>query len=128
MLHEGKRQHIRTTGSHLHLKHPTKPGLVTVPGRRKDVPRRAAWNITLDSPASGAKMKSMQQYTVIIEPAEDGTFSVYVPDLPGCVSSGRTREDAIEGIREAIQGHIQTLRELGQPVPPPRSQSQVVAA
>ncbi len=68
------------------------------------------------------------EYTVIIEPADDGTFSVYVPDLPGCISTGRTREDAIESIREAIQGHLQTLRELGEPVPPPRSQSHVVAA
>ena len=66
-------------------------------------------------------------YTVIIEPADDGTFSIYVPDLPGCVSTGRTREDALDSIREAIRGHIQTLRELGEPVPPPRSQSHVVA-
>ena len=68
------------------------------------------------------------EYTVIIEPADDGTFSVYVPDLPGCVSTGRSREDAIESIREAIQGHVRTLRDLGEPVPPPRSQSHVVAA
>lgn len=68
------------------------------------------------------------EYTVIIEPADDGTFSVYVPDLPGCVSTGTTRDDAVESIREAIHGHIETLRELGEPVPPPRSQSQVVAA
>lgn len=68
------------------------------------------------------------EYTVIIEPADDGTFSVYVPDLPGCISTGRTRQEAIESIREAIVGHIQTLRELGDPVPPPRSQSQIVAA
>ena len=68
------------------------------------------------------------EYTVIIEPADDGTFSVYVPDLPGCISTGRTREEAIESIREAIQGHIQTLRDLGEPVPPPRSQSQAVLA
>jgi predicted RNase H-like HicB family nuclease len=67
-------------------------------------------------------------YTVIIEPADDGTFSVYVPDLPGCVSTGTTREEAIESIREAIQGHVQTLRDLGEFVPPPRSQSQIVAA
>jgi predicted RNase H-like HicB family nuclease len=71
---------------------------------------------------------SRVEYTVIIEPADDGTFSVYVPDLPGCISTGRTREEAVESIREAIQGHVQTLRELGEPVPPPRSQSQVVAA
>jgi len=68
------------------------------------------------------------QYTVIIEPADDGTFSVYVPDLPGCVSTGRSPEEAIEAIREAIQGHVQTLLDLGETVPPPRSQSQVVAA
>jgi predicted RNase H-like HicB family nuclease len=74
-----------------------------------------------------AAMNSVE-YTVIIEPADDGTFSVYVPDLPGCVSTGRTREEAVESIREAMHGHVQTLRELGEPVPPPRSQSQVVAA
>jgi predicted RNase H-like HicB family nuclease len=66
-------------------------------------------------------------YTVIIEPADDGTFSVYVPDLCGCVSTGTTRDDAINSIREAIAGHVQTLRDLGEPVPPPRSQSQIVA-
>ena len=68
------------------------------------------------------------EYTVIIEPADDGTFSVYVPDLPGCISTGANREDAIESIREAISGHVQTLRDLGETVPPPRSQSLVVAA
>jgi predicted RNase H-like HicB family nuclease len=67
-------------------------------------------------------------YTVIVEPADDGTFSVYVPDLPGCVSTDATRDDAIASIREAIAGHIQTLRDLGEPVPQPRSQSQIVAA
>ncbi len=72
-------------------------------------------------------MRDMQ-YTVIIEPADDGTFSVYVPDLPRCISTGRTRDEAVESIREAITGHIQTLRDLGETVPPPRSQSQVVAA
>ncbi len=68
------------------------------------------------------------QYTVIIEPGDDGTFSVYVPDLPGCISTGRTRDEAIDSIREAMQGHIQTLRDLGETVPPPRSLSQIVAA
>jgi predicted RNase H-like HicB family nuclease len=68
------------------------------------------------------------EYTVIIEPADDGTFSVYVPDLPGCISTGTTRDDAIDSIRQAIAGHVQTLRDLGEAVPPPRSQSQVVAA
>ncbi len=67
-------------------------------------------------------------YTVIIEAADDGAFGAYVPDLPGCVSSGATREEALEMVREAIRGHIQTLREVGEPVPPPRSRAEVVAA
>ena len=71
---------------------------------------------------------SGMNYTVILEPADDGTFSVYVPDLPGCISTGTTRDDALASIREAITGHVQTLRDLGEPVPPSRSQSDVVAA
>lgn len=95
--------------------------------RRQAVSRHPARDFALDSPPGGAKMIPVE-YTVIIEPADDGTFSVYVPDLPGCVSTGTTRDDAIESIREAIAGHVQTLRDLGEPVSPPRSQSHVVAA
>lgn len=50
------------------------------------------------------------QYTVVIEPADDGTFSVWVPDLPGCVSTGATQEEALASIAEAMRGHIETLR------------------
>lgn len=60
-------------------------------------------------------------YAVVIESADDGSYSVWVPDLPGCVSSGDTREEAMSNIAEAIRGHIETLRELGEPVPTPRS-------
>jgi len=67
-------------------------------------------------------------YTVVIEPANDGSFSAYVPDLPGCVSCGDTPGQTLDSIREAIHGHIQTLRELGEPVPKPRSFASVVRA
>ena len=67
-------------------------------------------------------------YTVVIEKAGDGSFSAYVPDLPGCVSCGDTPGEAIDSIREAIAGHIQTLREFGEPVPAPRSFAAVVPA
>src|SRR5688572_968225 len=127
LLRDDGWQYIRTTGSHLHFKHPSKPGLVRRSRCWQAFSRCRPRHIALDSSPGGVKMTRMQ-YTVIIEPADDGTFSVYVPDLPGCVSTGRTREEAIESIREAIQGHVQTLRDLGEPVPPPRSQSQVVAA
>lgn len=68
------------------------------------------------------------QYTVVIEPADDGSFSVWVPDLPGCASTGDSREEALENITEAIRGHIETLREHGEPVPPAKSIATVVKA
>jgi predicted RNase H-like HicB family nuclease len=68
------------------------------------------------------------QYTVVIEPADDRSFSVWVPDLPGCASCGDTREGALANITEAIRGHIETLRENGEPVPPARSTATVVRA
>lgn len=70
----------------------------------------------------------LMDYTVLIEPAEDGSFGVFVPDLPGCVSTGDTPEQALDSIREAIQGHIATLKESGDPVPEPRSFAGTVRA
>lgn len=71
---------------------------------------------------------STMDYTVVIEPADDGSINVWVPDLPGCISTGDTREEAIRNIAEAIRGHIDVLREHGDPVPPLRSTATVVQA
>lgn len=60
------------------------------------------------------------RYAVIFEEAENN-WAAYVPDLPGCISTGRTLEDAERNIREAIRGHLRTLREFGEPVPQPVS-------
>ena len=65
-------------------------------------------------------------YVVIFEKAEDGTYSVYVPDLPGCVSSGDTFEEAERMIREAIEAHIESLREQGESVPAPTSRAGII--
>jgi predicted RNase H-like HicB family nuclease len=60
------------------------------------------------------------RYAIVIENA--GTnFSGYVPDLPGCVATGATREEVESEIREAIEFHIEGLREDGLPVPQPSS-------
>ncbi len=67
-------------------------------------------------------------YTVVIEPADEGSYSAYVPDLPGCVSCGDTPGQTLDSIREAIQGPIRTLREFGEPVPQPRCFASVVRA
>src|SRR6266567_8593463 len=53
---------------------------------------------------------------VILEQAESN-WAAYVPDLPGCITTGRTLEETERNIREAIQGHLRTLREFGEPAP-----------
>lgn len=66
------------------------------------------------------------EYLVVIEPAEDGSFSAFVPDLPGCVTSGSTVDETKALIREAIQLHIESLRGHGEPVPPPSAVGDLV--
>jgi predicted RNase H-like HicB family nuclease len=64
----------------------------------------------------------MSQYLIVIEPTATG-FSAYAPDLPGCVSTGQTRQEVEKNMREAIGFHIDGLREEGLPVPQPRSEA-----
>ena len=59
-------------------------------------------------------------YAVIFERADENRAAC-VPDLPGCMTTGLTLEETELGIREAIEGHLATLREFGEPVPAPRS-------
>jgi predicted RNase H-like HicB family nuclease len=56
------------------------------------------------------------RYTVIFERAEHN-WAAYVPDLPGCISTGKTLEETERNIQEAIQGHLAVLREFCEPVP-----------
>lgn len=62
----------------------------------------------------------MTRYLVVLEKTTAG-FGVYIPDLPGCVSTGETREQAEKNAREAIRLHLDGLREEGQPIPAPSS-------
>jgi predicted RNase H-like HicB family nuclease len=65
------------------------------------------------------------RYAVVIEKAE-GNYSAYVPDLPGCVATGSTVEEAEAQIREAIEFHLEGLREDGLPIPAPSSRVEYV--
>ncbi|MBX3024553.1 type II toxin-antitoxin system HicB family antitoxin [bacterium] len=65
------------------------------------------------------------RYLVVVEQGPT-SFGAYVPDLPGCVAAGETREEALELIREAIEFHIEGLRQDGQSVPAPSSTSAVI--
>jgi predicted RNase H-like HicB family nuclease len=65
------------------------------------------------------------RYAVVIEKAE-GNYSAYVPDLPGCVATGATIEEAEAEIREAIASHLDGLREDGVPLPVPSAHVEYV--
>jgi predicted RNase H-like HicB family nuclease len=56
------------------------------------------------------------KYAVIFERAENN-WAAYVPDLPGCMTTGRTLEETKINIGEALRGHLATLREFGDPIP-----------
>lgn len=60
------------------------------------------------------------RYAIVIETV-GSNYSAYVPDLPGCVSTGATIEETERAIREAIRFHLDGLREDGSPIPPPSS-------
>ncbi len=65
------------------------------------------------------------KYLVIVEKSDNG-FGAYVPDLPGCVAAAETRDEVITLIQEAIEFHIEGLKKSGDPVPQPKSQSELV--
>ena len=59
------------------------------------------------------------KYRVLIEQDEDGVFVAEVPSLPGCISQGDTREEAIKNIQDAIEGYLESLKVHDEPIPPP---------
>ena len=65
------------------------------------------------------------QYTIVIEESPRN-YAAYVPDLPGCVATGMSREEAVREIGQAIRLHIESLREHGEPVPEPHCTATVV--
>ncbi len=58
------------------------------------------------------------KFRVLIEQDEDGVFVAQVPSLPGCVSQGKTRDEAMLNVREAVAGYVESLRVHDEPIPP----------
>jgi predicted RNase H-like HicB family nuclease len=58
------------------------------------------------------------KFRVLLELDEDGFYVAQVPELPGCISQGKTREEAIENIKDAIRGYLESLKKHGEPIPP----------
>ena len=65
------------------------------------------------------------RYLVVVEKGAN-SFGAYVPDLPGCVAAGESKDEVLSLIRDAIELHLEGLKEEGQPIPPPSSTSELV--
>ncbi len=61
------------------------------------------------------------EYVVVYEKTATG-YSAYVPDLPGCITTGSTLSDTKQNIKEAIRGHLSVMREFGDPIPQPTTE------
>ena len=65
------------------------------------------------------------KYLVVVEKSQSG-YGAYVPDLPGCIAAAESRDEVVRLIREAMQFHVEGLKEAGDPVPKPSSQSELI--
>jgi antitoxin HicB len=59
------------------------------------------------------------KYRVLLELDEDGVYVAECPSLPGCISQGKTRHEALENIQDAIKGYLESLKKHNEPIPPP---------
>ncbi len=83
--------------------------------------RRLTSPTPVDFPLQRPQFIKMK-YRVVIEPDEDGVFVAECPALPGCISQGKTRAEAVANIKDAITGYLVSLRKHGEPIPPPISE------
>jgi len=67
------------------------------------------------------------RYLVILEKTETG-YGAYVPDLPGCIAAAASEEEVRRLIREAVELHLEALRESGEPIPVPTTSSTLIEA
>ena len=115
---------VRQKRSHRQYHHPTKPGTVTVAGKPSlDMPPGTLSSIL--QAIRPEEVRSHMQYLVVIEHGST-SFGAYVPDLPGCVAVGQSREEVTTLIHEAIEFHVEGLKSDGQSVPQPSSTSELV--
>lgn len=68
------------------------------------------------------------KYRVVIEQDEDGMFIAEAPTLPGCITQGATRREAIENVKEAIELYLESLSAHNEPIPPPITEELVEVA
>jgi len=76
-------------------------------------------NVEVDSEKGGTE-RIMRRFAVVFEKAESH-WAAYVPDLPGCTTTGSTLQETKQNIREAIELHLEAMMEVGEPIPVPTS-------
>jgi predicted RNase H-like HicB family nuclease/predicted RNA binding protein YcfA (HicA-like mRNA interferase family) len=108
----------RTKGSHHQYRHPSKPGTVTC---RSGLSGHSARNIEQYSQAGRIQMK----YLVIYEKSETG-WGAYAPDLPGLGVAATTLDEVKELIREAMEFHLEGMRQHGDPIPAPSATTEYI--
>jgi len=114
-----------TKGSHRQFLHPKKGMVVTVPGQPgKDVPVGNAEGYSSQC-RTGKEGGELMTYTVIYEKGPT-SWGAYVPDLPGVISVGDSRDEVERLIQEAIEFHLEGMREEGLTIPSPSSFAGVV--
>ena len=93
---------------------------------RSGMPASERFSAGRSGHASANILVMSRSYMAVFEREEDGGFSVYVPDLPGCASQGDTYEAAVANIREAMESYLEALAKLGQAIPEPRTSIETV--
>ena len=111
---------VRTRGSHRHFRHRTKPGTATIAGKPSDT-LPAGTSAEHSEAGRNNEEAAVNGYVVVVERAEDGTFGAWSPDLPGVVATAQSYDDCVNLMRDAVAGHLEVMREHGDPIPEPRA-------
>ena len=73
-------------------------------------------------------MADKKEFEVVLEAQDDGGYVASVPDLPGLWTQGETKEEAVAMVKDAIAGYLESLAELGRPIPKPKREHLTVTA
>lgn len=92
-------------GDHRHYRHPYKRGIVTIAGHPGD--------------------DVVNRYAIVIEKA-NGNYSAYALDVPGCIATGKTVDETRRRLVDALESHLELMREDGETIPPPSSFAEYV--
>ncbi len=123
LLRQDGWKQVRMKDSHRQFRHSEKPGTVTIAGKPGvEIPVGTLKNICKQA---SLKYDKHMKYAVVIEKGPE-SFGAYVPDLPGCAVAGESREEVVQLIQEAIELHLQSLKEHGDEIPSPVSSFEFV--